>query len=318
MDNWLGGSELKRVVVTGALGFIGFSLCEKLLSEGVEVIAVDHLSHQYKELYEEKLLTVGRNALFHFVDTKLEHCDLRQLLQGADVVFHLAAATDFDSTWERLQETVENNVRLTKEIVQLLEKRSKLVFVSTVQVYGERIGTITESTPTNPLTPYALTKQAAESIILQEGKRLNKEVLIIRLPTVYGPWQRPDMAYQKLICARLFNLAKKDWLDRSALDVLYIDDVATALFEAGRRKVALPSINLSSGKERLWYKGMELLGGKKDEGRNDVLGKTIVANEYAKKYLDFHESIELKEGIKRQEAHIEKYKELYQRIMKNK
>lgn len=304
---------MKRVVVTGALGFIGFSLCEKLVEEGVEVIALDHLTHQYREIYEEKLLSIGRNALFSFVNTKLESANLGDLLKGADVVFHLAAATDHDSTWDRLQETIENNVRLTKEIVQSLEKQCKLVFASTIQVYGERTGLIKESTPTNPITPYAVTKQAAESIILQEGKRLNKNVLIVRLPTVYGPWQRLDMAYQQLICAKLFQLGTKEYVDRSTLDVLYIDDVATALFEAGKRQFDLTTINLSSGRKRLWFKGIELLGGEKDKGWSNPLQETVVSNEQAKKYLGFSETVVLQEGIKRQVQHITKYKELYRR-----
>ncbi|ARK31499.1 NAD-dependent epimerase/dehydratase family protein [Halalkalibacter krulwichiae] len=288
---------MKKAVVTGGLGFIGFHLVQKLLREGVEVTVIDQIIEEKKEEQEEKWMRIGRNDLVSFVKENIDHIDLKQTFKDVDVVYHLAASTSNDSRWQKLQKVIENNVNTTKKILENLPDRTKFIFASTIEVYGERPGKITEKTPANPTTPYGITKLASERLIQQDCSKRNLPYIIIRLPTVYGPWQRSDMTYQQVIMG-----VEKPNVDRSTLDVLFVEDCVESFYLAGKKKVENEIFQLASGIEDAWFKGLEVLGQKELFPKNPI--KTVLLGNKALDILGFNAKVSLEKGLAKQREHV--------------
>ncbi|OLO40647.1 hypothetical protein BTR23_06600 [Alkalihalophilus pseudofirmus] len=298
---------MKRAIVTGALGFIGFHLCSKLIEEGIEVYGIDSkINTAQQSQADERLLYMGRNSLFHYIPQPVESIDFSAILTNDTVIFHLAASTQTDNQWKILRETIHHNVKATEHLIKAVTGKGRIVYTSTVQVYGERTGIITERTPSNPINPYGLTKMAGESLLLQQSKKNNIEVVIVRLPTVYGPFQREDMAYHQLLKAKLQKKPFPEIVDRSTYDILYIEDVVHGLLLAGETTHVNEVYNLSSGMKRQWFKGKELITGKKDIGWRNIREEVYISNEKVTKKLGFKEKTSIQRGIKEQEEFIKK------------
>lgn len=304
---------MKKVVITGALGFIGFSLCQRFLERGYEVIGIDGMvDEQLKDLYEEKLLWIGRNSSFTFINKKISDLNLNTIFKDVDGVYHLAAATSRDRNWDDLRLTIEDNVEVTNEIISACPKKTKLIYTSSTQVYGDRTGIITEKTPLNPITPYSLTKMAAESLIKAQCKKLEVPYVIFRLPTIYGPWQRGDMTYSQLLINQLQSTEKEIDSDRVTEDVLYIHDILDTLIEAVLNENCKNEIfNIASGKTNEWYRGKALICNDFRLMPKDERLKVSISNEKVLTQLGFKAITTLEEGIFAQKEHIKKYMHLY-------
>ncbi|WP_413379607.1 NAD-dependent epimerase/dehydratase family protein [Alkalihalobacillus sp. 1P02AB] len=293
---------MKKIVVTGALGFIGFHLCKKLIESGYEVVAIDEMVKERQNELEEMRMRLGRNALFHLIEKKVEELDLESELKDIDAIYHLAALTKYDSKWPRLQEVIAHNVALTKKILLNAPPQSRFIFPSTVQVYGERPGLITEKTPTNPTSAYGITKLASETLIRKLAPEQKVEYVIFRLPSVYGPFQRSDMTYQQI-------LEGVDYpkMDRSQIDILYIDDVIEAFMLALDTEHVNEVYQLATGKLEEWFEGIKVL--KMDEERiNKSKIKTTLSTEKSKQLLGFEAKTPVSKGLKQQKEHYEMLK----------
>ncbi|WP_227936803.1 NAD-dependent epimerase/dehydratase family protein [Alkalihalobacillus deserti] len=288
---------MKKALVTGGLGFIGFHLVQKLIAEGIEVVIIDETPVEKKEEREEKWMRIGRNDLVSLIDQNLEQVNFKDLLKGVDVVYHLAASTSNDSKWKKLQKVIENNVDITKKILKYLPTHTKFIYASTVEVYGERPGKITERTPANPTTPYGITKLASERLIQKECGERKLSYMILRLPTIYGPWQRTDMTYQQIITGE-----RNPDQDRSTLDALYVEDCVEAFYLAGIKNVSNEIIQLTSGQEDAWYKGLELLDYEGTIKKNPI--KTAMAPDKALDILGFKPKFTLEKGLAKQKEHV--------------
>ncbi|MFC0557710.1 NAD-dependent epimerase/dehydratase family protein [Halalkalibacter alkalisediminis] len=288
---------MKKALVTGGLGFIGFHLVQKLLREGIDVVIVDEMTPEKKDEQEEKWMRIGRNDLVRLIDQNLEQINFEEALKEVDVVYHLAASTSNDSKWKRLQKVIENNVNITKKLVKALPPRATFIYASTVEVYGERPGKITERTPANPTTPYGITKLASERLIQRDCSERKIAYTILRLPTIYGPWQRADMTFQQIITGE----TTPDQ-DRSTLDALYVEDCVEAFYLAGVKKVENEIIQLASGEEDTWYKGLELLEFKGEIKKNPI--KTSMVPDKALNLLGFKPKVTLEKGLAKQKEHV--------------
>lgn len=308
---------MKKVVVTGALGFIGFSLCQRLLERGLEVIGIDGIvDDRLQDLYDEKLLWLGRNSSFHFINKKIEELDLNTIFKDVDVVYHLAAATSTKRNWGVLRSTIEDNVGVTGKIISACTNKIKIIYTSSTQVYGVRTGEITEKTPLNPITPYSLTKMAAEALIKTQGKKLEVPYCIFRLPTIYGPWQRIDMTYSQLIMKEFDPFAKVIDSDRVKEDVLYIDDILDTLVEAGIKEGCNNEVfNIATGKTNEWFRGKAILCNDFSIIPNDERLQVSISNEKVASRLGFKAATPLEQGITAQRDHMKKYKHLYVKIV---
>ena len=289
---------MKRALVTGGLGFIGFHLCQRLILQGIEVIAIDAMPEYKRDDQEEMSMRLGRNSLLTIINEKMEKASMTTLLKDVDVIFHLAAWTSADSKWSKLAEVIENNVNLTKKIVEVMPKTARIVYPSTVEVYGERSGNITERTPTNPTSPYGMTKLVSEILIQKTCHERGVPYVILRLPTVYGPWQREDMTYQQIMLGKTLPD-----LDRSTLDVLYVDDVVDAFLLAASTTNINEIFHLTSCLQGAWYEGLRLLAADSELCKEGRIKTTLLA-EKSEKILGFQAKTALEEGLAKQREHV--------------
>ncbi|MCK0472656.1 NAD(P)-dependent oxidoreductase [Halalkalibacter sp. APA_J-10(15)] len=290
-----------RALVTGGLGFIGFHLCERLLNEGYEVILVDSMRDDIDVEKEEKWMRIGRNASLTFHNEMIENMDLKKMMKKVDIVFHLAALTHADSKWPRLTEVIEKNVTVTERLIHASTSETRFVYASTVEVYGERPGKITEKTSTNPTSPYGITKLASERLIMRECKKKGIPYYIFRLPTVYGPWQRSDMMFQQLLLGN-----ENANVDRSTADLLYVEDCVDGLLLAATTKKHNEVYHLSTGRIGEWFSGLTLIN--KDHPKLAHKRPTVhVSNHKATDDLGYQVKTSLQEGIAKQKQHVEQW-----------
>lgn len=195
-----------KVVVTGAAGFIGSHLTESLLADGHEVVGVDAFSDYYaREIKEHNLDAARRHASFRLVEGRIQELDLLEPLEGAGQVFHLAAQAGVRSSWgEQFRLYTDNNVLATQCLLEAAVRAGtpRLVMASSSSVYGEaKELPLRESTPCRPVSPYGVTKLAAENLGYLYGRLHGVPVVSLRYFTVYGPRQRPDMAFHRFLKA---------------------------------------------------------------------------------------------------------------------
>jgi nucleoside-diphosphate-sugar epimerase len=196
-----------RCVVTGAAGFIGSHLCERLLQLGHKVVGLDAFIPYYPQAVKERnTAEAHKHASFGFHRLDLRQDPLDQVLAGADVIFHLAAMPglvkswlDFDGYWTC---NVQATHRLLEAIRRVAPGLKRLLYVSTSSVYG-RYSSGDESLPTKPISPYGVTKLAAENLCRAYSDAYDLPVVTLRYFSVYGPRQRPDMGYHHFIAALL-------------------------------------------------------------------------------------------------------------------
>lgn len=196
-----------KCLVTGAAGFIGSHLCEQLLRDGHEVTGIDAFIPYYSPAAKERNLASSLDRpKFRFSRLDLRHERLEAALSDVEVVFHLAAMpglvqswTDFDGYWTC-------NVLATQRLLEAIRcsapKLRRLVYASTSSVYG-RFGSGDEGMPTKPISPYGVTKLAAEQLCRAYEEAHGLPVVVLRYFSVYGPRQRPDMGYHRFIRALL-------------------------------------------------------------------------------------------------------------------
>ncbi|WP_332689272.1 NAD-dependent epimerase/dehydratase family protein [Halalkalibacter lacteus] len=291
---------MKKAFVTGGLGFVGFHLVQRLLLEGIEVIVVDEITDEKKEVQEEMWMRMGRNDLATLLNEKVKNIDLATVLKDVDMIYHLAATTSSDSKWSKLVKVIENNVNLTKKLVKAIPDHASFIYASTVEVYGERPGLITERTPTNPTSAYGITKLASERLIQKECSERGITYTILRLPTIYGPWQRSDMTYQQIILGK-----KNPEIDRSTLDVLYVDDCIDAFLLAANIKQKNEIFHLTSGQEDAWYEGIRFLGCREIKKVSKI--KTTLSSDKSNSLLGFRPKTPLDKGLAKQREHVKQW-----------
>jgi UDP-glucose 4-epimerase len=191
-------------VVTGVAGFIGSHLAERLLKEGHEVIGIDCFTDYYSRSIKEgnvsKLLTLPG---FTFIEGNLLTLDLNDLLKGGHFIFHQAAQAGVRSSWGDEFEIYTNlNVLATQKLLEACKGLSieKFVYASSSSVYGDAEELpIGEEAVLRPVSPYGVTKLAGENLCLSYWKNYGIPIISLRYFTVYGPRQRPDMAFYKFM-----------------------------------------------------------------------------------------------------------------------
>lgn len=197
-------------LVTGVAGFIGSHLAERLVREGHVVVGIDAFTPFYaREIKARNLAGLWEQERFRFVEGDLNHLDLRGLLGDFKIeyVFHLAAQPGVRTSWgDRFDEYLWHNVRATQRILEAVKgfPIRKFLYASSSSVYGdsEQLPTSEEICP-RPLSPYGATKLAGEHLCLLYERNYGVPVIILRYFTVYGPRQRPDMAFYRFIRAML-------------------------------------------------------------------------------------------------------------------
>jgi UDP-glucose 4-epimerase len=189
-----------KTLVTGAAGFIGSHLCERLLADGHAVAGVDSFLDNYARNFKEHNLgAFAHHPHFKFLESNLLQADLKALLSDVEIVFHLAAQPGVRSSWgKEFSRYTENNIMATQLLLEQAKglKLKKFVYTSTSSVYGDTDDLpMREDGSTRPVSPYGATKLAAEHLCHLYCKAYGVPTVALRFFTVYGPRQRPDMFF---------------------------------------------------------------------------------------------------------------------------
>ncbi|HEV3217811.1 MAG TPA: NAD-dependent epimerase/dehydratase family protein [Vicinamibacterales bacterium] len=195
-----------KALVTGAAGFIGSHLCGVLLDSGATVTGIDCFTDYYpRPLKEANLATMTGRSGFSFVEAKLQDADLEPVLRGVTHVFHLAAQAGVRKSWGHdFDVYLKDNVEATQRLLEALVGTSieRFVYASSSSVYGDHTPLpMKEDTYLQPLSPYGVTKLAAEHLANLYWANHGVPTVSLRYFTVYGPRQRPDMGFHRFFTA---------------------------------------------------------------------------------------------------------------------
>ena len=195
-----------KCLVTGAAGFIGSHLCERLLADGHAVAGVDCFTPYYpRPVKERNLAGLRGRPHFAFHELDLSAGVPPELVAGAEWVFHLAAMPGLTRSWLDFDTYNRHNLTATNRLLDALKGSptlKKLVYASTSSVYG-KYASGDEGLPTKPSSPYGITKLASEQLCRVYGEEFGLPVVVLRYFSVYGPRQRPEMGYHLFINAIL-------------------------------------------------------------------------------------------------------------------
>ena len=237
-----------RYLVTGAAGFIGSHLAEALLADGHEVLGVDSYTDYYERARKE------RNAAgLDVIEADLASAQLEPMFEGADGVFHLAGQPGVRASWgDGFQLYLDRNVRATQRLFEAAaEAGVRVVFASSSSVYGdaERYPTPEDVEP-RPISPYGITKLACEHLAGAVAQARGLDAVVLRYFTVYGPRQRPDMAFTAMLEALARGERFRLFGDGSAArSFTYVADAVDATVSAMVRGRSGEVYNVGGGEE---------------------------------------------------------------------
>ena len=300
-----------KALVTGAAGFIGSHLTTALLDRGAEVVGIDCFSDYYPRAIKEANLrdAVGRRG-FRLVEARIQDADLASLLAGVSHVFHLAAQAGVRKSWgSDFRVYTENNVDATQQLLEACVGKDlkRFVYASSSSLYGDR-GELPmrEDALPQPVSPYGVTKLAAEQLCYLYFANHAVPTTSVRYFTVYGPRQRPDMAFNRFIKSALARAAITLYGDgRQTRDFTYVDDAVAATIAAGDAGVPGRAYNIGGGSRVTVNHVIEVIGqimGKAVDVRREPAQKGDMRDTYAdtslaRADLGFEPRVPLAEGI---------------------
>ncbi len=220
-------------IVTGVAGFIGSSLAQRLLENGVDVVGVDCFIDYYARWMKEKnLLPLRDFSNFKFIEKNIIDLDFDSVLEGVDGIYHQAAQAGVRDSWGKDFEIyTTNNILATQKLLEAVKgKNIRIVYASSSSVYGEtQKFPMSEDDLPRPVSPYGVSKLAAEHLCLLYWKNFGVETVSLRYFTVYGPRQRPDMAFHRFLKAIMTDGEIELYGDgEQTRDFTFIKDVVDA------------------------------------------------------------------------------------------
>jgi nucleoside-diphosphate-sugar epimerase len=241
------------ILVTGCAGFIGSALVERLLKDGHEVTGIDNFSDYYpRSIKERNMAGFMHDKGFGFVEGDITKTDLDSLLKGKSCVFHQAAQAGIRESWGRDFEVyLRSNVLTTQRLLEACKGigLKKFVYASSSSVYGDAEDMPTKETAVpRPISPYGVTKLAGENLCYLYWRDFGLPCVSLRYFNVYGPGQRPDMAFNRFIRAMLSGNEVTVYGDgRQTRDFTYVDDIVSANLSAMESDVTGEAINVGGG-----------------------------------------------------------------------
>mgnify|MGYP005842900753 CR=1 FL=1 len=255
-------------LVTGAAGFIGSHLCERLVREGHRVVGLDCFTDYYaRHLKEANLSWLRGQPAFRFLELDLCQADLAAVLreEGIEVIYHQAAQAGVRTSWgSEFAVYAQNNVLATQRLLEAAREHpvARFIYASSSSVYGDTQDLpMRETSRLQPISPYGVTKLAGEHLCRLYHVNFRVPTLALRYFTVYGPRQRPDMAFHRFIRALLAGEALPVYGDgEQTRDFTYIDDIVTANLQALRAGLSGIALNIGGGSRVTLNQVLQLLG----------------------------------------------------------
>lgn len=304
----------KRYLVTGAAGFVGTETVRQLLARGDEVVGIDSFSDYY-DVRRKRQNVASHEGALRLIEADLFDMDLDRAVDGIDVVIHLAGQPGVRKSWgDDFAVYTRNNVDVTQRLLEAVRRSPRVqrfLYASSSSVYGQA-----ESYPTRehmlpqPFSPYGVTKLAAEHMSLLYRANFGTPVSAFRFFTVYGPRQRPDMAFTRFLTAAEQGSAITLYgTGEQIRDFTYVSDIAAALLLASDAVGDLPPVmNLSGGSSVSVNEVLALIGeltdttlevDRQEQARGDVF-RTGGASDLARESLGWSPEIDLSTGLARQ------------------
>jgi nucleoside-diphosphate-sugar epimerase len=303
---------MATTVVTGVAGFIGSHLAEALLLQGDRVIGIDHFNDYYEPaLKRRNIASCIDHPAFSLVEGDIQLLDWATLLDGVDIVYHQAAQAGVRASWGTgFRSYTERNINATQVLLEAAKSvpLKRFVFASTSSVYGNAEAMPTyETTCPHPISPYGITKLAAERLCWLYHQNFDIPVTALRYFTVYGPRQRPDMAFHKFFKAVLDDQAIPIYGDgQQTRDFTFVSDAIAANLAASTVSEAIGEVfNIGGGSRVVLAEvidTMEMTVGQPIR-RNHIesaMGDarhTAADVAKAKKLLDYRPKVTLQEGL---------------------
>ena len=305
----------RSCLVTGCAGFIGSHLCERLVREGHQVVGIDCFTDYYpRPVKESNLAWLRTQPAFRFIEASLLDVNLPALVNGKAWIFHEAAQAGVRASWgDDFRIYTDNNILATQQLLEAAKDSSaleKLVYASSSSVYGDA-----ESYPTHelmrpqPVSPYGVSKLAAEHLCGLYHRNFGVPTVSLRYFTVYGPRQRPDMAFHRFISALRVGRPIVIYGDgEQTRDFTFISDTITANLLAAERGQPGAVYNIGGG-SRVTVNGViamleEITGQKatvtyQAQQKGDVR-HTGADTSRSKRELGFETGVGIQEGLQRE------------------
>jgi UDP-glucuronate 4-epimerase len=269
-----------RGLVTGCAGFIGSHLVESLLAAGWSVVGVDCFLDNY-DIAEKRrnIEAVLDSEAFELYQVDLAEADPRSLVEGVDVVFHLAAEPGVRTSWgERFHSYLRNNALATQRMLEAVKEEwpERFVYASSSSIYGQAEQLPTpESTLPRPHSPYGVTKLAGEHLCGLYHANYGVPAVSLRYFSVYGPRQRPDMAFNRFCRAAIEGRSLAVFgTGEQVRDFTYVADVVGATRSAASAPAAVGRVyNIGGGSQVPLARAITLL--------EDLAGRPLVVDRSA-------------------------------------
>lgn len=301
-----------KALVTGGAGFIGSTLSERLIEQGASVRAIDSFTDFYpRPLKERNLENLRGRPGYDFVEGDLREVDLNALLDGITHVFHLAAQAGVRRSWgQEFSVYTGLNVDSTQRLLEACVSKpiERLVYASSSSVYGDDVAIpMTETALPQPVSPYGVTKLAAEQLCHLYHVNFGVPAVSLRYFTVYGPRQRPDMGFNRFFSAILDGKPLIQFGDGlQTRDFTFVADIVTATAAAAVHGVPGRVYNIGGGSRVSLREVFDLLA--RVSGRKVTIDQqgpqkgdmrdTYADTTRARQDLAFAPSVTLEEGLR--------------------
>jgi UDP-glucose 4-epimerase len=301
-----------KALVTGAAGFIGSTLSERLVADGADVVGLDCLTDYYPRPVKERNLDgLLKGPRFRFIESTIQAADLRGILAGCTHVFHLAAQAGVRKSWGGdFSVYTVNNIEATQVLLEAIAGAAhieRIVYASSSSVYGDLVAMpMREDALPQPVSPYGVTKLAAEQLCYLYYTNHRVPAVSLRYFTVYGPRQRPDMGFHKFLRAALRHEPMSLFGDgEQTRDFTYVHDAVGATIAAATRGVPGRVYNIGGGSRVSMNQVIEMIGRvagrqlniKRDEAQKGDMRHTYADTTLARQDLGFAPRVGLEEGL---------------------
>jgi UDP-glucose 4-epimerase len=249
-----------KILVTGAAGFIGSKVVARLLQEGHEVTGVDSFDIYYSRSQKEKnLMQVLLHPKFKLVEDNLAEMPLVKVVKGTEAIVHLAAQPGVRGSWgSSFHRYITNNIQVTQKLLEESKgnKLKRFVYASSSSVYGDLppqegqdITILNEEMICKPRSPYGVTKLAAENLVQLYHQEYKMPTVSLRFFSVYGPGQRPDMAFNRFCHSIIHDAALTIYGDgKQVRDFTFVNDVVEVIAASVTNEAAIGQVvNVGGG-----------------------------------------------------------------------